>query len=163
MKRSKWDQRIQRADELTSAHPFAAEALRFYKGIATFQKELYANVDAALENGSRKKLAALFDENLDLALLLPKFQNFLSRVGAFSPQPVAESASNLRKQSAAHCGDLLSDGCARDRILTPFRANPKHCWPGSFCSPTRNAWRIEANTSPAMIALRYVLFAVGNR
>jgi FdhE protein len=110
MKRSKWDQRIQRADELTSAHPFAAEALRFYKGVATFQKELYANVDAALENGSRKKLAALFDENLDLALLLPKFQNFLSCVGAFSPQPVAESAANLRKQSAAHCGDLLSDG-----------------------------------------------------
>jgi FdhE protein len=109
MKRSKWDQRIQRADELTSAHPFAAEALRFYKGIATFQKELYAYVDAARGNGSRNKLAALFDENLDLPLLLPKFQNFLSCVGAFSPQPVAESAAHLRKQSAAHYRDLLSD------------------------------------------------------
>jgi formate dehydrogenase accessory protein FdhE len=109
MKRSKWDQRIRRADDLISAHPFAAEVLRFYKGIATFQKELYANVDAARANGSKKTIASLFDENLDLPLLLPRFQNFLSCVGAFSPRPVAESAAKLRTQSAAQCGELLSD------------------------------------------------------
>ena len=73
MKRSKWDQRIQRAAELISAHPFAAEGLRFYKGIATFQQGLYAYVDACGGNGSRKKIAGLFDESLDLPLLLPKF------------------------------------------------------------------------------------------
>jgi FdhE protein len=108
MKRSKWDQRIQRADELASVHPFAAEALRFYKGIATFQKELYACVDATRGNGSQKRLASLFDRNLDLDLLLPKFPELLSRLGAFSPGPVAECAANLRKQPAARREELLN-------------------------------------------------------
>jgi FdhE protein len=109
MKRSKWDQRIQRAETLTSAHPFAVEALHFYKGLATLQRELYAQVEAAYGNDSRKKVASLFQEELDLPPLLPKFQNFLSCVGVFSPQPVAESAADLRMQSAAQCGDLLSN------------------------------------------------------
>ena len=108
MKRSKWDQRIQRADELASAHSFAAEGLRFYKGIASFQKELYAYIGAARGNGSQKKVAGLFDESLNLPLLLPKFPEFLSRVGAFSPGPVTESAANLRKQPAARCEELLN-------------------------------------------------------
>ncbi|MGA9968031.1 MAG: formate dehydrogenase accessory protein FdhE [Terriglobales bacterium] len=108
MKRSKWDQRIQRADELTSAHPFAAEAMRFYKGVATFQKELYAHVDAARGNGSGKKAAGLFNEDLNLPLLLPKFPEFLSRVSAFSPRPVAESAARLRTQPAATVEEMLA-------------------------------------------------------
>jgi FdhE protein len=107
MKRSKWDQRIERADELCAAHPFAAEVLRFYKGIATFQKELYQYVDVARGNGSRKKTAGLFDECLDLPTLLPKFPEFLSRVGGFSPAPVVESAANLRMQPVARFEDLL--------------------------------------------------------
>ncbi len=108
MKRSKWDQRIQRADELAASHPFAAEVLRFYKGIATFQKELYAYVDTAHGNGAQKKCTGLFDESLNLSLLLPKFSEFLSRIAAFSPAPVAESAANLRKQPTAQSRDLLA-------------------------------------------------------
>jgi formate dehydrogenase accessory protein FdhE len=108
MKRSKWDQRIQRADELISAHPFAAEVLRFYKGVASFQKELYACVDGARGNGSRKKIAGLFDESLDLPLLLPKFSEFLSCVGAFSPAPIVESAADLKARPNAESRDLLA-------------------------------------------------------
>jgi formate dehydrogenase accessory protein FdhE len=109
MKRSKWDQRIQRADELISTHFFADEALHFYKNVATLQKELYSQIEVACRNGSQKKFASLFDEDLDFALLQPKFQDFLSRVGAFSPQLVAESAANLSRQSAAQSRSLLSD------------------------------------------------------
>jgi formate dehydrogenase accessory protein FdhE len=108
MKRSKWDQRIQRADELAVAHSFAAEAMSFYAGVATFQKELYAHVDAARGNGWRKKAAGLFNEDLNLPLLLPKFPEFLSRVSAFSPRPVAECAANLRIQPSARFEDLLA-------------------------------------------------------
>jgi formate dehydrogenase accessory protein FdhE len=108
MKRSKWDLRIQRADELTSSYLFAAEVLRFYKGIASFQKELSAYVDAARGNGSRKEAAGLFNEGLNLSLLLPKFPEFLSRVSAFSPRPVAESAVNLSTQPASRVEDLLA-------------------------------------------------------
>jgi FdhE protein len=86
MKRSKWDQRIQRADELISSHPFAAEVLRFYKGVVAFQKEFYAYVGAARGNGSQKATAL---------------------VGAFSPAPVANCVANLRTQPARF-QDLLT-------------------------------------------------------
>ncbi len=39
---AKWDRRIHRANELASSYPFAAEGLRFYARVATFQKSLYA-------------------------------------------------------------------------------------------------------------------------
>ena len=108
MKRSKWDQRIQRAAELIGAHPFAAEGLRFYKGVASFQKELYAYVDAARGNGSRKKIAGSFDDSLDIPLLLPKFSELLSCVGAFSPAPVAKCAADLKARPSAESRDLLA-------------------------------------------------------
>jgi formate dehydrogenase maturation protein FdhE len=108
MKRSKWDQRIQRAAELVPAHPFAAEGLRFYKGVASFQKGLYAYVDAVRGNDSRQKIVGSFDESLDLPLLLPKFSEFLSCVGAFSPTPLAESAADLKSRPDAESRDLLA-------------------------------------------------------
>jgi formate dehydrogenase accessory protein FdhE len=108
MKRSKWDQRIQRAAELVPAHPFAAEGLRFYKGVASFQKGLYAYVDAVRGNDSRQKTVGSFDESLDLPLLLPKFLEFLSCVGAFSPTPLADSAADLKSRPDAESRDLLA-------------------------------------------------------
>jgi len=44
----KWDQRIERAHELAAAHPFAAEGLRFYERIASFQKSLYGGLLAGV-------------------------------------------------------------------------------------------------------------------
>jgi FdhE protein len=41
MKQSPWDRRIQRAEELATAWPHAAEILRFYIEIARFQKAIY--------------------------------------------------------------------------------------------------------------------------
>jgi len=40
MKRSKWDQRIERAEALAEKHPFAGEVLRFYKEVASLQRKL---------------------------------------------------------------------------------------------------------------------------
>ena len=42
---AKWDRRIRRATELTSTYPFAAEGLRYYARLATFQKSLYAEIE----------------------------------------------------------------------------------------------------------------------
>ena len=44
----KWDRRIRRADELASTYPFSAEGLRYYSRIATFQKNLYTEIQKAL-------------------------------------------------------------------------------------------------------------------
>lgn len=135
MKRSKWDQRIQRADELALAYSFAAEVLRFYKGVATFQKELYAHVDAAHRNGSQKRLASLFDKDFDLDLLLPKFPEFLSCVGAFSPRPVADSAENLRSQPTAQSRDLLASYWKTGSECKPAFSEPEALLAWIFLQP----------------------------
>jgi FdhE protein len=44
---SRWDKRIARAAELETAHPAAAELLRFYRQITEFQRNLYAEMPRA--------------------------------------------------------------------------------------------------------------------
>jgi hypothetical protein len=43
-----WDARIRRANDLISSYPFAAEGLRFYARVATFQKALSEEIQKAL-------------------------------------------------------------------------------------------------------------------
>jgi len=95
MKRSKWDQRMQRADELTAAHTFAADMLQFYKQIARFQKELYSLVQGAQGNQSKKRVSGSLREDLNLHLLLPKFGEFLCLAEAIAPPQIGQSASDL--------------------------------------------------------------------
>ncbi|MFL6201535.1 MAG: formate dehydrogenase accessory protein FdhE [Thermoanaerobaculia bacterium] len=85
----KWDRRIARADELAAAHPFAAEALRFYARIAGFQKSLYAGL---------KPGAGSLRGRLELSVLLPCFPPFLSLIESIAPPPLARSATELRSE-----------------------------------------------------------------
>jgi len=48
MIQAQWDRRIRRANDLTSSYPFAAEGLRYYSRVATFQRSLYADIQQAL-------------------------------------------------------------------------------------------------------------------
>src|SRR6478609_2316595 len=93
MNRSKWDQRIHRADALVAAHPFAAEALQFYKRMAIFQQELYSDGEGACGN---------------VRLMLAKFTGFLSTVATCAPQLIAESARDLNVQGTERWQDLLT-------------------------------------------------------
>lgn len=86
---SKWDRRIERADELAARHPFAAEALSFYARIAGFQKSLYAGLKPG--RGSLRG-------DLELAILLPWFAPFLSLIESIAPPPLARSAAGLRSE-----------------------------------------------------------------
>jgi len=83
---AKWNRRIERADELAAAHPFAAEALRFYAGIADFQKSLYAGLE-----GTPGSLRG----GLEVSVLLPWFPPFLSLIERIAPPPLARSAAEL--------------------------------------------------------------------
>lgn len=92
MIRSKWDQRIRRADQLASEHPFAAEVLWFYSHVARFQKDLYARMVGV---------------GADLSLLLPKFPDFLCHLAAVAPEPMAQCARDLKKREPAQWLDAL--------------------------------------------------------
>jgi len=109
MSRDKWDQRIQRATELAGRFPFAAEGLRFYERVASFQKSLYTGLAAG--NGAAKKErppGGLRDE-LELFVLLPWFASFLSFVQDIAPAPLAQSAAALSAAGGTRWEEMLDE------------------------------------------------------
>jgi FdhE protein len=108
MNRSKWDRRIERADGLAAAHPFAAEVLQFYKRMTMFQQTLYSHGVGAGRNESGKRVSGLLQQDLNVHLLLAKFTEFLSTVETCAPQPIAQSARDLIAQGTERWQDLLT-------------------------------------------------------
>lgn len=92
-----WDLRIQRADELACAHPFAADVLRFYRHVATFQKGLAWYLQESSIS--------------DLDALLPKFPEFLSEIEAIAPEPIAQSAREWRTRDLDQVRELTGLQC----------------------------------------------------
>jgi len=88
---AQYDARIARADQLSSPHSAATEFLEFYKHIASFQKVLHANLEAA-NQFKPSGIAAGVRGELDLTVLLPHFRNYLSVIEQYAPPALAESA-----------------------------------------------------------------------
>jgi len=101
MMQAQWDRRIRRASELASSYPFAAEGLRFYTRVATFQRSLYADIQKALADSSKVSGNRPLRDELDLFLLLPKFSGFLSLVQQIAPAPLARTAAGLAQRGPA--------------------------------------------------------------
>jgi formate dehydrogenase maturation protein FdhE len=98
---AQWDRRIRRATELTSTYPFAAEGLRFYARVATFQKSLYAEIQKALADSPKTSADRPLRDELDLFLLLPRFSPFLSIIQQAAPVPLASAAVELGRKGPA--------------------------------------------------------------
>jgi formate dehydrogenase maturation protein FdhE len=99
---AKWDRRIHRANELALSYTFAAEGLRYYARVATFQKELYGEIQKALADSPKISSDRPLRDELDFFLLLPKFPRFLSAIQKIAPAPLAQAAHALSiKRSAA--------------------------------------------------------------
>lgn len=101
MKSGKWETRIDRATELTSRYPFAAEGLRFYSRLATFQKSFYGEIQEALVDSPKTSSDRPLRDELDLFLLLPKFPGFLSVIEQIAPVPLAQAAAGLAEKGPA--------------------------------------------------------------
>lgn len=93
MNLARWDQRTKRADELAAAHVFAADVLRFYHRVATFQKGLYWYLQESQAS--------------DLDALLPKFPKFLSEIEAAAPEPIAQCAREQQTWDLDRTRELL--------------------------------------------------------
>jgi FdhE protein len=106
---SQWDRRIRRANELTSTYPFAAEGLRFYSRVATFQKSLYEEIQKALPVLPKILSDAPLRDELDLFALLPKFPGFLSAIEQVAPAPLAQAAVDLSQKGAAVWQRVIQD------------------------------------------------------
>jgi FdhE protein len=122
----KWERRIARAQELAEEHSFAAEGLRFYGQVASFQQSLYESL--ALGSGPAKKFrmpGSLRDE-LELFPLLPWFASFLGFVGDIAPPPLAQAAAELRAAEAGRWEEVLDsfwrEGVEGESTLTSGEA-----------------------------------------
>jgi formate dehydrogenase accessory protein FdhE len=92
--------RIRRAENLAPAQPFAAEFLNFYRDVAGFQKNLYAQFRKADAQNATSVPGAGLRENLDLAVVLPHFRGFLSFVQEKGPSALSAAARQISELSA---------------------------------------------------------------
>jgi formate dehydrogenase accessory protein FdhE len=106
---AKWDRRIRRATELGSTYPFAAEGLRFYARVATFQKNLYADIQKALEDSPKISADRPLRDELDLLLLLPRFAGFLSLIQQIAPVSLAQAAARLAQNGPVSWRHAIED------------------------------------------------------
>lgn len=97
---AQWDRRIQRADELIAAYPSAAEGLRFYARIATFQRNLYLEFHERATNRPEISSERALRDDLAFAPLLPRFSDFLALIGEIAPQPLAQAANAISGQAS---------------------------------------------------------------
>jgi formate dehydrogenase accessory protein FdhE len=104
-----WDRRIRRANELTSTYRFAAEGLRFYSRVATFQKNLYAELQKALGDSPKISSARPLRDELDLFLLRPPFQRFLALIEQIAPAPLVQAAAGLARKGTAGWQHAIED------------------------------------------------------
>jgi len=104
-----WDRRIRRANELTSTYPFAAEGLRFYSRLATFQKSLYEQIQKTLPASPKALSEAPLRGELDFFALLPKFPGFLSAIEQIAPTPLSLAAGDLLQKGAAAWQRAIQD------------------------------------------------------
>jgi formate dehydrogenase maturation protein FdhE len=109
MAQREWDRRIRRANELTSTYPFAAEGLRFYSLVATFQKSLYTDLQKALGDSPKISSARPLRDELDLFLLLPNFSRFLSLIEQIAPAPLAQAAARLARKGTPGWQHAIDD------------------------------------------------------
>jgi hypothetical protein len=172
-----WDRRIRRATELTSSFPFAAEGLRFYGRVATFQRSLYAEIQKALADSPKISSARPLRDELDLFLLLPNFPGFLSVIQRIAPAPLAQAAAALAQKgpagwqrrsriSGTRISESAADGATRKKRGPAIRTRQVlaiDCSRGFIFNRTPSILPIAARTQSWMELLRLARCAEASR
>lgn len=114
MPRPDWEKRIERARELASQYPAAAQVLGFYSEIAAFQKQIFEAVER--ENLHADPTRPL-SEQLVASAVTNCFPAFLGLVEKKGPAGLARAARALREQGPDKWRALLH---SRDGEHTDF-------------------------------------------
>ena len=101
--------RIERAKYLSVHHPFAGKILEFYSHVARFQQGFYEQLPKIW--GKRAVAPANGDlrSELNLAVALTPFAQFLSLVEAEAPKPLGARARQLRMQGETKWAEVLAN------------------------------------------------------
>lgn len=101
MPKNEWQRRSDRARQLASQHPPAAEVLRFYAAVADVQQNLWSEI-AATAFASSGFGAPLPDS------LIPSFVSFLAKISQDAPPRTARAAEDLRTRPALPHSSILN-------------------------------------------------------
>jgi formate dehydrogenase accessory protein FdhE len=149
---SEYDERIRRAEYLSSKHPFAAEVLRFYSRVAEFQKNFYAEIkkNAGAELSSRKFSSVRSGSfPFDSIKLLPRLATFLALLGETAPSALAAAAREISRLDAGSQLSLLEaywELGGSDQLVGPFA----QFVPRAFLQPLAELFASHTTAPPAM-------------
>ncbi len=104
---SPWQRRIQRAQELSRQHPFAAEILEFYIHVAHFQEEALSSLRAAFPEQSASAEMHPELSRAELSELTSRFGSFLSLAEKRGPKALADLSHELRAGGKDFWSELL--------------------------------------------------------
>lgn len=99
-----WKKRAERARDLISDAPAAAELLRFYAPVLDFQGRVYAAVSSRAAESQRSLRA-----QIDPGPLVPLFPELLAVVERHGTSQLRETARELRQQGEPRWRELLLD------------------------------------------------------
>jgi len=105
--KSSWDERIERATQLISVYPFAAEALRFLVQLTMLQQELY--LEFQLDPNHFFDLDGSLFGQLNPPALQGQFSSFLASVRQIAPPELAQAAGDLAQKDSASWFRLIEE------------------------------------------------------
>ena len=154
MPTSPWQRRIQRAQDLASQHPFAAEILGFYIHVAQFQQDLHRQMSAALQSQSASADRELIaSEVLELS---SRFESFLAMTEAHGPKLLAELSRELHTRGRDAWSELLQGAW-----VAHSPSNAEGLLAQAFLQPYAELLRSRAKLKPGPAA--YALCPFCNR
>jgi formate dehydrogenase maturation protein FdhE len=101
-----WEERLKRATTLGLAWPFAAEKLRFYRAVTTFQRDIHHQI-------------VIRPEKIDPSDLAEFVPGFISMVEATAPDEIVALAQRLKDKTDAAWEELLR-AAWRGPVDSPF-------------------------------------------
>jgi FdhE protein len=101
--------RIERAEFLSTQHPFAGKILEFYGHVARFQKSFYEQLPKIWGKKAVAPVSGDLRSELNLTVTLVSFGKFLSLIESEAPKPLAARARQLRMQGEAKWAEVLTE------------------------------------------------------
>jgi formate dehydrogenase accessory protein FdhE len=108
MSQDPWQRRIERAEDLSHQHAFAAEILRFYLQVAQFQRDLYRRLESSSATGPNRSSDPIPGPP-ELPELAASFPRFLLVIEEHAPTRLADFAHGLRSAPESTQTELLND------------------------------------------------------
>jgi FdhE protein len=104
---SRWQQRIQRAQQLSRQHSFAAEILGFYVPLAAFQEGLFQRLTTAAKEKTALSPGERISDPPELPELIASFGPYLAVVEESGPARLRQTARELRDRGEQAWSNLL--------------------------------------------------------